>query len=922
MATIEELKARLDVHEVADRLGIKQGAGGEKANYHDPHSKDAKPSLSIFPPKPNKGVGFKLHSGKAGGSCIDLVMYKLECNASDAMKWLHETFAIPYDKPNKPQQRRTKGVVDYIAERALQHAGGCRDYLKGRGISDYAIDRAIKCRTLGMNNWTATDKAEGTQGYGGDGVCFLVYDANGAPLAADTRYFDPEKNGGIKTNSQGTKDHGWTADPRRLKSANVVYIVESSINALSVDSALPYAASYAIRGISNIDSIDFSFLRGKQVYLCLDNDDPIEEGPRKGERPGPDAEALLYEKLTAMNIGCICVDKSDWLYDIADGKQKAETINDVNDYLQARGVDMLAKALQTFETSLIPGMPGSADKRRGKPRVFLPSHDFAKYWLYYTRPDFTHIVTKMVYDDDDKPLTPELADLATFRVASFSRVSVAGATATTTGAADNAPTTQFAVSVQTARNGAKLSRAVLADHEVHNAASWSQFGTVFDPKAFSRMVNILERTAHLGERNAANFVGLCWKDGRLAVNEGSDCYFVDPQQQCTYWNLSFNSGPQSDAARVIDAYQATMKENAATLLFVWALGAHLKCILGFWPHFTLQAGKNSGKSTLVKAMEQTIGFTVLGGQSLNTDFRLLTASSYTSHPVGFEELSARSQQIIDKAVSILQESYNFTVTRRGSDMKEFVLCAPVLLAGEDVPVKSILGKLVRSDLTNKKGERIDPNLPVFPVKQWLQYLTTLDADVIRSKHAMYETRMRGRLTETTEGGGDRIVSNYAALMTAWGLLCDFAGIDNAQGNFAGDLIAEMNRHIRETAADRSPWTWIVEAGLAEIDAKNFKYPHLFTKIDGQDALLIRPQHIMDQLSNTPALRAKFDALPVKSAHVFRKQMDDAGVLIGGEYDRVIHNRRVQRLCALSLDKLYSFGLTVAVDLCHVDERSE
>ena len=75
-------------------------------------------------------------------------------------------------------------------------------------------------------------------------------------------------------------------------------LVESSINALSVDSCdFPATAAYSIRGIGNAANIDFSFLIGKQVVICMDNDEPIAEGkPRAGQRPGPEAGWTLYER--------------------------------------------------------------------------------------------------------------------------------------------------------------------------------------------------------------------------------------------------------------------------------------------------------------------------------------------------------------------------------------------------------------------------------------------------------------------------------------------------------------------------------------------------------------------------------------------------------------------------------------------------
>ncbi|MFP3526926.1 hypothetical protein SB912_30995, partial [Pantoea sp. SIMBA_072] len=69
-------------------------------------------------------------------------------------------------------------------------------------------------------------------------------------------------------------------------------------------------------------------------------------------------------------------------------------INDVNDYLQLRGPADLQRALDQLEPWLIAGLAGDAT-RRGRPRIFLPSHDFAQYWRFRVRPDFTSYITKM-----------------------------------------------------------------------------------------------------------------------------------------------------------------------------------------------------------------------------------------------------------------------------------------------------------------------------------------------------------------------------------------------------------------------------------------------------------------------------------------------------------------------------------------------
>ena len=916
MASIQELKSRIDLHDLAARLGIKQGKGGADALYHSPLHPDKNPSLSIFVNHPKHGTGWKDHSGDAAGSAIDLVMYVQGVDVAGAMRYLHEAYAIPFDKPQQAEAPRTKTRIDYIAERCLKDRENVREYLAGRGIGENAISAALKANTIGHNDWRSDTKPAGEVGHGGPAAAFLVRNHAGLLVAVDMRFLDPSINGGVKTQTHGDKDGvGWTADPRKLERAERVYLVESSINALSIDTCnLPRTAAFSIRGTGNAASLDLTFLRGKQVVLCLDNDEPHPEGhPRAGHRPGPEAAWVLYERLTALNIGAMMVDQSEWVADLADGSKKTAPINDVNDYLKVRGVDELRRALESFEPWLIAGMGGTKQSRKGLSRVFLPDHDFAQYWRFRSRLDFTSYIAKMQAGEDGDD-TPVYSDLCGFRIASLSRVSVASAAATMTGDPDQSPNVYFAVTVQVPRHGAKLVRRVMLDDQLHNPAQWGKFGPIWQPAQFSRMVNILERTAHLGARNAANFVGLAWRDGQLAVNEGPDCYFTDAEKQCPYHNLTFPGGPVSDARAVIRAYQETFGGNAAAIALVWALGGHLKALLGFWPHMTLQADKGAGKSTLIKRLERTIAFTMLSGQSLQTEFRLLTSISHTSHPIGWEELSARRQDVIDKAVGLLQENYQYTVTKRGAEMTEYLLSAPVMLAGEDVPVRSLLGKLVRANL-RKKGPMMPDDLPRFPLRQWLEFLAGLDRlDVLARYRTLRDYCLKNSAAASDDDGAKRMAGNYAALLLAWRYLCEFADLDTAEGDFGHDLLAEMNTHIKETSSDRSPWVWIMETALSEIDAGNFKHPYKFEQEDGEWRLLLRPSHIIDHLSSSNALREKWNSLPVKTATVFKRQLEHAGVLVdsGKELERTIFHRRVRCLNAFSLDELAKFGLSVAI----------
>lgn len=915
MASIEELKRRIDLHSLAERLGLEKGPGGDKALYKSPHHSDKHASLSIFVNHPKSGTGWKDHSADQGGSCIDLVMYVRDCTVGEAMKYLHEEFNIPFDKKEEPEQKRQKSTLDYIADRCEANREKVREYLQGRGISDEAIDVAMRAKTIGFNEWTSDTKKSGEVGYGGPGAAFIVRSPSTAQVAAvDMRFVDPSLNGDVKTQTHGDKDGiGWTADPRKLAAAKIVVLVESSINALSVDTArLPMTAAFSIRGIGNVGLIDFGFLRGKQVVICMDNDKPIEEGkPRAGHRPGPEAAWALYDRLTALNISAVMVDQGGWI-EAGENGQPGDLINDVNDYLKLRGPDGLAKALTNYEPWIIPGMSGEA-KQLGKRRVFLPTHDYSLYWKFRNQVDFTRYITRMEEATDDKPETPRYDDLCGFRIASLSRVSVSGVTSTMTGDPDQSPTVYFAVTVQTPRHGANLTRKVLVDEQLHNTQQWAKFGPIWKPAEFSRMVNILERTAHLGERTAINFVGLAWRNGELTVNEGPDCYFTDAKQQCPYHNLTFPSGAVQDARTVIRAYQSTFLQNAAAIPLVWALGGHMKALLGFWPHMTIQADKSAGKSTLIKRLERTLAFKMFSGQSLQTEFRLLTSISHTSHPVGWEELSARDQKTIDKAVGMLQENYQYTVTSRGADMTEYLLSAPVMLAGEDVPVQSLLGKIIRTNLTGKKGPMMPDNLPRFPVRQWLQFLSKLDKMAVLEKYAELRDYCVDR-SQSDEDGAKRMAGNYAAVLLAWRYLAEFAGMDHSEGYFGRDLLTEMNLHLTESNSERAPWVWIMRTALSEIDAGNYKHPYAFASVDGEECLLLRTSHVIDHLSTSTNLRQKWDSSPVKSALVFKRQLAGAKVIVGDkEIEKTIHTRRVAHLTPISLKVLASFGLSVAVN---------
>ncbi len=902
MAGIDELKGLIDLHDLANRLGLKRPNG--RGNYRSPKHTDKNPSLSIFA----NGKAWKDHSTDESGSCIDLVKYVFGCDTGEAIRRLHDLYGISFPAFEEP---RHKSRAEYVADCCFSDSSNVIDYLTHRGISEEIIKLAIKSKSVGWNSWTSSKVEQGEPMHGGPAAAFIVTSQSaGHIVAVDMRYVNPQLNGGIKTSCVGEKTgHPWVSSWESIKKAHTVHIVESPINALSIETAgLMGSAALATRGVSNVSSIDWRFLQGKKVIICMDNDEPQKDG----RRPGPEAAWELNERLTAHNIASLIVEQNDW------------EINDVNDILCAIGVDALRRVLGKLEPWAIPGLPGDGGK--GKARLWLPPHDYSRYWRFRVKEDFTSWISKSDEDDEGKEkIVTE--DLAGFRITGLTRITIANAISVMTGDSDHQPKILFSVSAQIPRHGYRLVRRVFSDEDLYNIEKWKKFGPVFKPALFSRLVTIWERAASLGERRAANFVGLAWLDGKPTVNQGPDCYFTDPEKQCPYHALSFPSGTLSDARRVITAYQSTFKKNAACIPLVWGLGAHLKAFLGFWPHLIMQADKGSGKSTLMKRLERTLAMTMFSGQSLSTEFRLLTSVSHTSHPVGWEELSARRQEVIDRAVALLQEAYQYTMTRRGSEMTEYLICAPVLLAGEDVPVRSLLGKVVRTELTGRKGALLPYDLPRFPVLEWLKFLSGLKGKQVLDAHDKSLSYLLEHSRAPKEDAqASRMAGNYAAVLAAWKLLCEFAETSENQGDFIGSLIEEMNVHIAETVADREPWVWIMEIILSEIAAGHFQHPYTWDTVfddktmDVEQCIIIRSSHVMDHIAHANNLRDKWNMLPVKSDRVFKRQLITAGAVVNDNVERVINGKRLCHALAISIERLEKFGLSASVEINTTSEK--
>lgn len=912
---VAEIKERVDLHDLADKLGLERPV--RSGNYKSPHHKDKSPSLSIF----DGGTGWKDWSGDAGGDAFALVMYVNGCDFTEANRWLHDYCGMPWPTATEAP-RRERSQAEFIAASCLADPEPAVAYLRDeRKIPEPTIREAIKARTVGYSSWTSDKTPAGEIGHQGPAVAFIAYESTtGLPEGVDKRFIDPALNGGLKTWSKGEKlGLPWMANRRALKGARTVYVVESAINALSIEACeIKFACAMAVRGLQGAASIDWTQCHGKHVVIVFDADEPN----AKDRRPGPEAAWALYDQLTALNIGCSIVDQTDW------ARRK---LNDCNDVLKAEGVDGLRTRLRRLEDSAIAGVP--AKLQPGPKRLWLPGYDFAVYGRFKAQADFTQYISDLGDDPEDDAGSDDedeaggerrgvkLSPLAGFRIAAISRVTIQSPKATVSGVKDSAPTTQFAATVQVPRHGPRLLRRVFRDEDLHRLARWEDFGPIYDPKQFKRLVTLFERAVHFGERRAANFVGLCWLDGKLRVNEGTDCYFERPDKQCIYHDAVFHRGTQADARAVIDAYQTTFTHNAAAIPLVWVCGAvALKCILGFWPHFEMQAKKASGKSTLIERLSGTTGFQMFSSEQLKTAYRIISSVGHSSIPVGWEEVSKAGKISLAMAITMLQESYQFTPHTRGSENLRYLNAAPVLLAGEDVPAKDITGKLVRTKLTSdKQGPVMPKKLPLWPMRNWLEWVAELDPETLVKRHErLVEYCYRNSRSTKGDLGAKRMATNYGALLLAWKLMTEFAGIEENAGDFPRDCIAEMNAHMTETEHDREPFVWILEKLASEIASDRFVYPCAWREVkpapdqDPEVCLVVKAQYVMDHLAGSNHLRDFYDTLPIKTARVFKQQLVDAELVVDPDFRTVINGRDQYHCIAIGVKRCSAKGIDLPV----------
>ncbi len=963
---ISQIK-QIPIVDIAENLlrlnkGLGTAKNGKDILFHGPHGNENTPSLSL---SPSKNIFHDFSTGESGDQ-INLVAYVNRVDVGEAVRIIATHYNIQAEK--KSFQKQEKTLVDYIAQKALQNARNeaisqpFLDYLtQKRKIDLGVIKHGIQKAVLGFSDYTAPAKSPGQAGYGGNSLVFIVKNQH-KTIAVDMRYLIPKDNGGIKTQCQGDKQGlYWTIDPYKLRSAKVVYVVESVINALSIESChLPYAAAIATLGTTNIDYINWQQFAGKQIIIAFDKDRP----GNQGKFPGQEAGWKLYELLSNQGLISLLLDQDKWHHKgivddhidayikenekrrieytklLEDEEAKAQYRSkirniltnygvDINDILLWHGKKSLKTALENRQRGLIQGV--YYKKGVLAQRLHLPFIDYKAYKKYRVHPE--HTIFQKEVKSKDKDTGDEITDIVDmdvcgFRIAGMKKVKVVSYSSASTGMPDNMTTDIYAAQVQSRTSPTELIEKVLATG-IHDLKAWEKnFGAVLNANFFKRALTILESTAQANTIRVANIVGLAWLDGKLVANDKNSTFFVDANKQCgAYGNLVFNAGNRQDCAKILEKYKDLYNNNSALIMLTWTLCSHFKLFTGFYPHLMIGADKGSGKSTIIEMIGKTCPLKKFAINEMNP-YRLRVISSGSSFPVALDEFSNASPAKRIEVVSHMQNTYTKNETVAGADALQYLTFSPALIGSEDIGgLDNVLSKTVKVTFPMKaRGRLFDAAaVPQWPLKEWMEYLAHISRDQFKQAYKEAAQFCQSK-SSTSDATSERMLKNYTLLLLAWRYVADFAGIMREAWGVEESIIREMNGHIASTDADREPWVKVIEKLLTDIDAGKYPHKHTIDEFaEGENdhkhqCFVIKLSEVMDYFNNTPDLREFRQSLPITSKNALKIQLHNKEMLLrkGNGEPRIVHpyigegdgRKRVHNFVAMPAYKLLNYGLTV------------
>ena len=259
---IAELKQKLNIYEVADRLGIQINKYHKaKCPFHD----DKRPSLQ-FSKEKQIATCFSGNCDAGTMDVIGLVEKKLNLSTHEAIKWLQQEFGLQDQKPIEPQPSAPNYPKLFrVFEGNLKKSSKAKAYLKERGLKEGL--------EVGYNG-TAWEKMRNC-------VIFPLKDKQGQIVSFYGRSVAPTGNQGKHYYNSNRK--GFYPSYPRVETETLI-LTESVIDTamLRQFTDYPILALYGTNGLTTehqeaIKELD----RLKEVILFLDGDQAGQEAIKR-----------------------------------------------------------------------------------------------------------------------------------------------------------------------------------------------------------------------------------------------------------------------------------------------------------------------------------------------------------------------------------------------------------------------------------------------------------------------------------------------------------------------------------------------------------------------------------------------------------------------------------------------------------------
>lgn len=254
---IAELKHRIDIYELAERLGIKVN------RYHKalcPFHNDKTPSLQ-FNREKQLATCFSSNCDAGSMDVIDLTKKKLNLDTGEAIRWLQEEYQLMTDltksKPTKDQKPPYKKFYQ-VFRSSMVKSKKAKEYLESRGLDYKELEVGYNASYWPQMQQCIIFPLKNKKG---DIVSF--YGRSTYHLAENKHYYTKERQG------------LYPGYP--LQETTTLILTESIIDAATLQTALPDTQTLALYGTNGLTEEHKESIRDlkklKEIILFFDGDE-------------------------------------------------------------------------------------------------------------------------------------------------------------------------------------------------------------------------------------------------------------------------------------------------------------------------------------------------------------------------------------------------------------------------------------------------------------------------------------------------------------------------------------------------------------------------------------------------------------------------------------------------------------------------